>query len=287
MPAYALETLFPDELAARLAARPLLVLPLGTVEWHSQHLPLGFDGLVAARVGERIAAATAAVLAPVTYWAAGGVPYPYTFRLPVSVIEPLLQAVLLQCAGMGFRVICAYTGHFGIEQTLALKRAALHAMETAPVTVLPLTAYDLVTDMYTGDHAAAGETAMMQALHPELVRLHAITPGAPLDGILGPDPRTHPVDGAALVNAIVERAAAVALRLLEATTPVARARYIEAQGLAVRVLAKTFEQRGQLPKAQVPAITTPAYVAACQALYAGDYDRARGHLERKLGDLSA
>ena len=114
--------LFPDQIEARLVERPVLVLPIGTIEWHSHHLPVGLDGLVAAGLAHDIADRSDAVLAPVSYWAVGGVPYPYTLNLPVAVIEPLLVAVFEQFAAMGFRVLVAFTGHFGLDQTLALKR---------------------------------------------------------------------------------------------------------------------------------------------------------------------
>ncbi len=37
--------LTPTEFRARLAAAPVAYLPLGTLEWHGPHLPLGADGL--------------------------------------------------------------------------------------------------------------------------------------------------------------------------------------------------------------------------------------------------
>lgn len=55
----------------------------------------------------------------------GGAPYPYTIKLPTSMIGPLLAALFNQFGAMGFRVMVAFTGHFGIEQTLILKQAAL------------------------------------------------------------------------------------------------------------------------------------------------------------------
>ena len=39
--------LTPSEFAERLAAAPITYLPLGTLEWHGPHLPLGSDGLQA------------------------------------------------------------------------------------------------------------------------------------------------------------------------------------------------------------------------------------------------
>ena len=87
---------------------PILVLPFGTIEWHSHHLPLGLDGLVAAAVSERIADKADAVLAPASYWGVGGVPFPHTLDLPAAIIEPLLETVFEQFGAMGLRVIVAY-----------------------------------------------------------------------------------------------------------------------------------------------------------------------------------
>lgn len=288
MTLYQLEKLFPTEIEARLAATPMLVLPFGTVEWHSHHLPLGLDGLVAEGICRRAAELAEAVLAPVSYWAVGGVPYPYTLNLPGEIIEPLLVAVFEQFGAMGFKVIVAFTGHFGLDQTLSLKRAALTVMERSPVTILPLTEYDLVTDSYPGDHAAVGETSLLWALYPELVRLEAVPAEVPLDGIIGPEPRgaASPERGAEIVQAIAGRMAEVSQRLLRETSPLQRIDFIEAIRAGVKVLAKTSQQRQVLPKKEVPSISSPAYLAHCQALYTGDYRQAQAHAERKYANLA-
>ena len=283
-----LEEMFPAEIQARLETCPILVLPIGTIEWHSHHLPLGLDGMVAQHLCERIAEETGAVLAPVTYWAVGGVPYPYTLDLPLEIVEPLLEAVFEQFGAMGFRVIVAFTGHFGLDHTLTLKRAAVTVMKRSAVTILPITEYDLVTDRYQGDHAGIGETSLLMAQRPDLVHLDAVPAEQPLDGVIGADPRgtASRTLGQALADAIAGRTQEVAQRLLSATTPVERADYIDALRAGVAVLEKTSQERRSLPKSQVPSITTPAYLAHCQALYTADYRAARIHAERKLGNLA-
>ncbi len=287
MTIYRLDELFPDELQGRLDTAPVLVLPFGTVEWHSSHLPLGLDGIVAQAIGERIADPLDAVLLPVSYYGAGGVPYPYTLKLPASIVEPLLITVFEQFGAMGFPVIVAFTGHFGIEQTLVLKRASLTVMERSPVTILPLTEYDLVTDFYKGDHAAVGETSIMLALRPDLVRLDSVASDQPLDGVLGADPRGRASAeyGERIMAAIASRGAEVANRLLRAS-PLDRAKYVDALSMAVRVLDKTFQQRQRQPKQAVPSVTTPAYLAYCDAMARGDYSAAKAHAERKLLNLA-
>lgn len=289
MTIYRLETLFPEEIADRLAARPILVLPFGTIEWHSHHLPVGLDGIVAEGIGEATAAKADAVLAPVSWSAVGGVPYPYTLDLPVEVIEPLLVATFEQYGAMGFKVIVAFTGHFGLAQTLTLKRAALTVMRRSPVTILPVTEYDLTTDIgYKGDHAGEGETSLLWALRPELVRLDAVAADAPLDGVLGQDPRgvASAERGQKLLDDIASRNAEVGLRLLNRTSPVQRADYIAALDAGVKVLDRTQTLRDVGPKSAVPSISTPAYLAHCQAIYAGNYREAKKQADRKLADLT-
>ena len=78
----------------------------------------------------------------------------------------------------------------------------------------------------------------------------------------------------------------MALRLLEETSPVQRMDFLEALRANVKVLEKTAAQREVLPKRDVPGVTTPAYLAACQALYWGDYRAAKAHLERKWAALA-
>lgn len=290
MNSYRLEELDPLGMAERLRRCPMLVLPFGTIEWHSHHLPLGLDGLVAQTLADAVAQRTGAILAPVSYWAVGGVPYPYTLNLPLAVVEPLLITVFEQFAAMGFGVVVALTGHFGLEQTLALKQAAVVAMRSSAVTILPLTPYDLVTDAgYTGDHAGIGETSLLWATHPELVHLDAVAADVPLDGILGRDPRgTASAEwGQALHERIVERTAEVSQRLLNDTSAEQRSVFVEALAAAVDVLAHTAEQRKVRPKAEVPPLATMAYLDHCRALYAGDYAAARDCARRKLTDLSA
>ena len=289
MTIYRFATMFPDEMRARLETRPLLVMPLGTLEWHSYHAPLGLDGLVAQALSERIADLTDGVVTPTSYWAVGGVPFPYTLRLPIPLIEPLLRTLFEQFAAMGFQVIVAFTGHFGLDQTLALKRSAVEAMRQSSVTILPLTEYDLTTDHgYLGDHAATGETSLLWALAPELARVQDIPRHIPLDGVIGDDPRETASSefGAELAQVITTRTADWALRLLQRTTPAERGDYLEALSVAAQALEATAAQRRVLPKASAPPITTPAYVAYCDALYRGDYRAAKAHAERKLAVLS-
>src|SRR5918912_1972179 len=126
-----LTEMLPNELEKQIADKPIVILPLGTLEWHSYHLPVGLDSLKAEAICEKLAERTGALLAPTPHWAVGGVPYPYTLKFELKLIEELTRQLFQQLSAMGFRVILAVTGHFGLEQTLALKRAALDCMRNS------------------------------------------------------------------------------------------------------------------------------------------------------------
>lgn len=288
MTVYRLEELFPPEIEERLKIFPAVILALGTIEWHSLHLPLGLDGIVAQAVCERIAKATGAVLAPPSYWAAGGVAYPYTLRLTIQHFEPILQAVIEQFATMGFRLIVTFTGHFGLDQTLATKRAAWNAMSRSDSIVLPLTEYDLTTDLgYLGDHAGTGETSLLMACAPELVRLNAVSAQAQLEGVIGEDPRGNASQhaGKELMGAIVTRAAEMVHKFLAEWPYRERIPYHDALAVGVRVLEETSRSRALHGRDQVPPVVTPAYAAYCQAMHRGDYPAAVASASRKLSNL--
>jgi creatinine amidohydrolase len=289
MSIHRLESLFPNEIKDHIAQNPMLVVPLGTIEWHSHHLPLGLDGLVAAAVSERIAVRANAVLAPVSYWAVGGVPFPHTLNLSAPIIEPVLEAVLEQYAGMGFGVIIVFTGHFGLEQTISVKRTALAVMRRSEVNVLPVAEYDFTTDIgYYGDHAGIGETSLMWAADSDLVRLDCVPGGEPLEGIIGEDPRGKAslAWGTTLMETISARSAEVALRFFHHDAKT-RTAFMEALDLGIRVLELTAEQRRLRGRENVPPIATPAYCSHLEAMYRGDYAAAKEFVALKLADLSA
>jgi creatinine amidohydrolase len=275
-----LEELDPASLEERLGERPALVLALGTIEWHSRHLPLGLDLLKAQELAERTAERAGAVLAPPAWWTAGGVPQPYTLRLSASVTEPVLAAVIDSFAAMGFRAICVVNGHYGLENSLAVRRAAL-ACGTA--TVVPLADYELLTDLgATGDHAGVFETALLLAGRPDLVHLDL---EGDLPGVIGEDPRgraTRELGEQALDVASARAAAVLERALREPRGPIA-----DALAAVVAALEALWQLRQESPRDQVPPVVTPAWIRHLECLRDGDWTQAREAAETKLADPTA
>ena len=274
-----LEELDPNGLEARLAEKPALVLALGTIEWHSHHLPLGLDLLKAQAIAERAADLSGAVLAPPAWWAAGGVPQSYTLRLPAAVTEPVLTAVLQGLAEMGFRAIALVNGHYGLENSIAVRRAALAA---AGATVVPLADYELLTDLgAAGDHAGIWETSLLMPARPDLVNLDHDE----LPGVIGDDPRgraTRELGEQGLVVASERVAEALDRALAEPREP-----YAEALDAAVQALERLWELRQEVPRERVPAVLTPLWLSHLEAFRTGDWAGATGAARSKLANPAA
>ena len=59
--------LTPQEFRERLAQAPVAYLPLGTLEWHGEHLPLGSDGLQSQGFFERLARKVGGIVLPMLF----------------------------------------------------------------------------------------------------------------------------------------------------------------------------------------------------------------------------
>jgi creatinine amidohydrolase len=281
-----LAELHPRDLQRRLDQTPALVLPLGTIEWHGHHLPLGLDGLKAQALAERVAERTGAVLAPTAWWAADGVPFPFTLRLAKEPVERLLGDALVGFAGMGFATIAVVNGHYGLANSRAVRAAALRCMAETSATALAVADYEALTRLGArGDHAGTWEASLLWDARPELVRLAG---DEPLVGVIGEDPRAGASrELGACAGAEAGRRIAAALRRALAAGAEERDAYRAALTAGLGALDALAELRARLPREQVPPVGTPAWIAHLEALLDGRHAEAREHAERKRADPAA
>lgn len=189
-----------EELSARefpravRAAGGVCVVPLGCLEKHGGHLPLGTDLFQIRAIAEAAVAREPAVIFP---------PYfmtqiqcakhcPGTLALPGRLISDLLDGVCEEIGRNGLDKIILLNGHGGNEAWLAYTSWMMAHERPRPFTVYVARLNDFWIDSKTprygklakggvDGHAGEAETSLMLAIRPELVRISACeAPGKPL-----------------------------------------------------------------------------------------------------------
>jgi creatinine amidohydrolase len=179
----------PEELAAAFTATPVAIVPIGVLEWHGAHLPLGLDGLVAGAFAERLADRTGAVLLPTSWHAVTALPHPASLSTPTVAMRALWDAMVEGLAAAGARVVCLVSGHYAQGHMLELYATAVRAAGSG-CHVLAATPLEPLDDQDLLDHAGRIETSLLLAVRPDLVALDRFRPGPVRTvAVLGRDPR--------------------------------------------------------------------------------------------------
>jgi len=210
------ERLTPSEFQNRLKKAPIAYLPLGTLEWHSSHLPLGSDSLQSQTFFIKLAQRAGGIVLPPLFLGPDGMKeingheyygmdiYGYlpnapqqlkgsAYWMPSDLFLTLLEAVLKQISRAGFKIVVAH-GH-GPSTSLVIKNSKkLSKKFNLTITTLWRNKNQRNPDMeFQYDHAATNETSIMMALHPDLVHMENLPKDKkkrPL-ATIGKDPRTH------------------------------------------------------------------------------------------------
>ncbi len=237
------ERLRPAQIIARRKACPLAYLPIGPIEWHGLHNPVGLDGLKAHGLCTRAALKGGGLVFPVPWYgehresnlAEANPPISAAIaqlmELPAdsfargymggeTVLEhaqlylQLLTHIFYQIRSLGFSAIYVLVGH-GPLKAYAILAGGLFERATG-VKVGVSYGWELVPGM-SSDHAGRSETGTIMALSPELVDLSLLPrgPKTGLVGIQGDDPRTGSRQfGLAFVKKCVPALAAAGQALL-------------------------------------------------------------------------
>lgn len=162
------------------------VLPVGTVEPHGTHLPLGTDTLIPSALGEYVAEKVNAVLLPPVHYGVTTGLHGYfgSVRVQPETLEALVYEILESMSLHGFRYGLILNGHGG--NTQALDNAAKKAWLRNKLAVMVVDWWILAREKGVtrevlgkeGGHAATDETAMVLAIRPELVKRNLYTPSA-------------------------------------------------------------------------------------------------------------
>lgn len=209
----AVERLSPQQISARLDVASVAYLPLGSLEFHGPHLPIGLDALTAYGLCVAAAERRGGIVLPPYYQAVGGehTRYPWTIMSHASeAIEALLRETLARLSDLGVHRAVLLSGHFADEQRELVERVADSWNATAePLRAVARTVGQAPEPPIVPDHAGRFESLLLHAIAPDLVHPEALpdldehpAPAGedpygqsrhrddhPLHGVFGADPR--------------------------------------------------------------------------------------------------
>jgi creatinine amidohydrolase len=176
------EELSAPEIDALDRDRTVVVLPIGSVEQHGRHLPLGTDTVLAYSVvlaaSER-AAVPVPVLPPPWYgFSAHHMRFPGTVTLQPATLIALIEDIVASVVAHGFRRVLVVNGHGGNIGVTDVLAATLGERFYKHARIACLTYFQLAREAIAQlrrsapggmGHACEFETAVMQHVRPELV----------------------------------------------------------------------------------------------------------------------
>lgn len=237
---------WPDYAAAVDDGR-VVILPVGALEQHGPHLPMGTDAIFASRMSEAVAEAIdGLVLPPINYGyksqarSGGGQTFPGTTSLDGKTMIALVQDIIRELARHGVQKLLVLDGHYenqwflteAIELALremALQNQSMRIVRTEYWDFCPRAVLDEVFDGdfpgFDLEHAAFIETSMMLHWHPERVAMEKLPPdetasfsvcdvfpqdgrGVPKSGVLAPISGASAENGEKIIRATVQAIAA-------------------------------------------------------------------------------
>lgn len=159
----------------------LCILPMGVLERHSDHMPLGTDCLAAHYVACKAAEKEDAVVFPTFYFGQSNESraFPGNISLNPILTLQLLEQVLDEIARNGFQKILLYSWHGGnIHMNHFLAQTRLWEKKPYSLYVYEMN-QQLIDDItsITGCppcHADIWETSVIMALHPESIHMEQL-----------------------------------------------------------------------------------------------------------------
>ena len=190
----AYEFVRPARMRQVLEETPIAFLPVGCVEYHGPHLPLGVDMLTADNLCHRTAAVTGGVVLPPLWLAAGVLPLPHGIVVDVTVLRSVVRPILRQLAEGGFKVIVVFSGHGALDHLHVLREETDRLMdEFADVNALTTVWNELNAGLEGDihDHGSKVETSYLMEFHPHTVDLTTLEddPEAEHVGVYAANPR--------------------------------------------------------------------------------------------------
>jgi len=206
--------LTPKEFRDKIAQTPIAYLPLGTLEWHGEHLPIGADGLQSQGFFIELAKEVGGIVLPMLFLGPDrkevvdendyyGMDI-YGFRdsspqqldgsaywIEDSLFRQLIESTLHLLKRAGFKIVVAH-GHG--PSTGSFRNWSNELGEKFGLKLFVVWRQDESDGMgIQTDHAAANETSLLMALRPELVQMENLSEDLNVWPVAvgGKDPRVY------------------------------------------------------------------------------------------------
>jgi creatinine amidohydrolase len=194
-------------------------VPVGTIEWHGHHNPLGADGLQAEALAVLAARKGGGIAFPTLYYGENRVEslmeanaadrediaremelspknftpkrHPFTPTEQALNYQRLLLHILAEIQSLGFKVGVLVAGHYPLfdhARAAVLLHNRSELSKKGGMLAWSCIDYHLIRDKYpfSGDHAGGWETSHLLHLHPELVDMECLPPkGGHMVGVGG------------------------------------------------------------------------------------------------------
>lgn len=205
------EDLLPHQFRLRLAECPVAYLPLGTLEWHGEHLPLGSDAIISHGLMIKAAEKLGGIVMPPIYVGpdrsqlqlngsqlqgmdTADVTTPHRqldgscYWVSEGLFMSLIDNIIEQLKRAGFKVVFA-DGH-GPSRNSWVNHLIEREIRFG-IKLLGVTKDFRQSWQSQMDHAAENETSLVMALRPDLVDLSQLPEDKSVwpQGVGGSDPR--------------------------------------------------------------------------------------------------
>lgn len=168
-------TEFGRSLAGRTA---VAALPVGALEEHGPHLPLGTDAMHALALARAAAGLHPCLVAPPLFYGLcrSSAQHAGTVGISGDTLRAIVHDIGLSLWSQGIHALCLLTGHAGGTHQCALVEAGENLLATTGLEVAVVCVLDLLEEARqflecAGDsHAGEVETSLALHLWPELVR---------------------------------------------------------------------------------------------------------------------
>lgn len=181
------EELTSPEIGALDRDKTVVVLPIGSVEQHGNHMPVGTDTILAHEVSlaaSRVADEVVVMPPPWYGFSAHHMRFPGSVTLRAETLMAVVEDVVASVVAHGFLRILVVNGHGGNGGIIDVLASTLGNKHYGKARVATLTYFTLARDAIAAlrkseaggmGHACEFETSLVQHLRPDLVKIDRAT----------------------------------------------------------------------------------------------------------------